>query len=256
MTIRRAVANAIYRACGLHIVRDEGLVRVSEQVHLRKLFALLGVDCVFDVGANEGQYAEQLRAFGYRGPIVSFEPIPSAAAVLRRRAARDDCWFIEEMALDEVAGTAAFHIMRGSQFSSLKLPNDRESRVFADENTIVESIEVATATLAEYLPKYRRQLGFTRPFLKMDTQGNDLAVARGAMDRLGEFVGLQTELAIKRLYEDQPTYREAIEYYMSRGFEISAFIPNNNGQFPSLIEIDCLMLNAGTYSVAHAPPST
>ncbi len=46
----------------------------------------------------------------------------------------------------------------------------------------------------------------------MDTQGNDLAVARGAGDRLSRFVGLQSELAIKKIYERQPDFIESLQF--------------------------------------------
>jgi hypothetical protein len=75
----------------------------------------------------------------------------------------------------------------------------------------------------------------------MDTQGHDVSVAVGAGDRLSDFVGLQSELAIQRLYEDVPSYEEALEFYRGRGFELSALVPNNLGHFPRLLEIDCIM---------------
>jgi len=55
--------------------------------------------------------------------------------------------------------------------------------------------------------KYR----FNRPFLKMDTQGHNIAVARGADPYLKNFIGLQRELALTTLYKDQPNFNDALE---------------------------------------------
>ena len=34
---------------------------------------------------------------------------------------------------------------------------------------------------------------------------------------------------------------EALSFFSNHGFELSAFVPNNYGHFPSLIETDCIM---------------
>jgi hypothetical protein len=47
---------------------------------------------------------------------------------------------------------------------------------------------------------------------------------------------------VKRLYVETHLVDEAIRKYRSFGFDISAFIPNNGGNFPDLIEIDCIMV--------------
>jgi hypothetical protein len=82
--------------------------------------------------------------------------------------------------------------------------------------------------------------------LKMDTQGHDLAVAVGAGEELKAFIGLQSELAIVRLYARSPTYQETLDYYASYGFTLSAFVPNNLGHFPRLLEMDCIMFREST----------
>jgi hypothetical protein len=69
--------------------------------YLRRLFDLLRIDCVLDVGANLGQYRDFLRdKVGYTGLIVSFEPIPSHVQILKDRAQQSDPdWQIEDCAL-------------------------------------------------------------------------------------------------------------------------------------------------------------
>lgn len=232
----------VERALDVQIVPVGKLALAFEWEHLRRFFAHFSVDCVFDVGANAGQYATMLRRrVGYRGPIISYEPIPEAAKKLRAAAASDPSWAVEELALDVGKGQAGFNVFAEDEFSSLHAPSDLARQQFHKHVQLVRRIEVRTATLAEELAKYQARLGFKRPYLKLDTQGHDLSVATGAADRLRDFVGLQSELAIRRLYEGAPSYEEALQFYRDRGFQLSALVPNNLGHFPRLLEIDCIM---------------
>ena len=79
--------------------------------------------------------------------------------------------------------------------------------------------------------------------LKARYPGHDTAIVEGAGDIMAEFVGLQSELAVQKVYSDIPDFRESIRLYESLGFDLSAFVPNNAGHFPILIETDCIMLN-------------
>jgi FkbM family methyltransferase len=243
--LKRRAADAVERMLGVRLVRPGSVAFVFEEEHLRQFFTHFKVDCVFDVGANGGQYATMIRErVGYRGAIVSFEPLPQLARELRELARNDPDWYIEEAALDRMAGTAHFNVMANSQFSSLHQSTFNEVDLFRQHAAVVQQIEVATSTVAIELAKYRERLGFRHPFLKIDTQGHDQAVAEGAGTALREFVGLQSELAIKRIYEGAPSYQEALQFYAMHGFELSAFVPNNSGHFPRLIEVDCIMYRA------------
>jgi FkbM family methyltransferase len=248
-------AQLLGRALNARVVRKGKVGLLFEEDHLEAFFRHFGVDCVFDVGANLGQYARMLRNIGFSGPVISFEPVPELADVLRKRASNDQNWFIEETALDETIRRIEFNVTADSQFSSLHAPfkNDVDFYVMQaagksgpalhDLNKVVRQIEVSTSTLGDAYRRCKSKIGFERAYLKMDTQGNDLAIARGGDAVLTEFVGLQSELAIQKIYDSADDYLNAIDYFTSRGFILSAFIPNNVGHFPYLVEIDCVMFN-------------
>src|SRR5215469_10899318 len=241
---KRKMLNPIQDALGVDVVRHGRAAVTVEKQYLRRFLAEFQIDCVFDVGANEGQYAEMLREVGYGGAIVSFEPIPAMLPGLKGKAARDANWFVEGVALDEEPRDAVFNVTAHSEFSSLRTPSTAETGIFAEQNKTTTRVELRTETLGPHFRTYQERLGFSRPFLKLDTQGNDLRIVRGGRDVIGEFYGLQSELAIKKLYEDQPSYIDSIRYYESLGFQLGALVPNNAGQFPLLYEIDCIMVSS------------
>jgi FkbM family methyltransferase len=216
-----------------------------EQMQLQRLLRHLDVDCVFDIGANEGQYARMLRRSAlYKGLIISFEPIPACAAVARNHAKTDSQWVIEELAVSTQNGEQSFNVMHESQFSSFSAPNHKDVGAFAGRNDVAQSISVQSRTLSTVLHEMKQRYGFKRPFLKMDTQGYDIHIVRAGREVMPQFVGLQSELAVVKLYESSMDYREAIREYESLGFTLSALVPNNEGHFPRLLEIDCIMIRS------------
>jgi FkbM family methyltransferase len=244
MRLRRSLANAAERVLGVRIVNPSRVALLFEEQHLKRFFFHFDIDCVFDVGANVGQYATALRdRVGFRGHIISFEPNPTAAAKIRAKSANDPRWHVEELALDAVGGQTKFNVMAGEEFSSILRPDNSSIAIFSELNKVEKILTVSASTISLEMPKFRQEFGFKRPFLKMDTQGHDLAVAKGAGDCITEFVGLQSEIGIRRIYEGSPNYRATLDFYESKGFVLSAFVPNNEGHFPDLVEIDCIMYN-------------
>ena len=225
------------------IERDR-LYSIAEHDVIGKIIFDYNIDCVFDIGANVGQYAQMLRHnVGYRGLIISFEAIPDCASELRRIAQNDQRWIIEEVAVSDEAGELDFNVMECAEFSSLSVPRTDAFDLTRDGNEVVSVVKVKADTLQHFLHFYQNKLGFSRPLLKMDTQGHDVRIARAASDVLDQFVALQSELAIVPIYKNAPLMSEALQFYQERGFILSALVPNNAGHFPHLIEIDCVMLN-------------
>ena len=211
---------------------------------LKRFLSAFSVDCLFDVGANRGQYATMLRKdAGYKGLILSFEPNPDVFVELQKAAASDRKWHVFNMALSDFDGTASFNIMAADQFSSLKKPSGEQDAIFADRNKVTKTVEMQCRRLDTLLPELVAQHGFVRPFLKMDTQGHDLSVCEGAGAVLADMLGIQTELGVRPIYEGGTGYRAMIDWLGDRGFVPSAFFANNKGHFPLLVEMDGIFVN-------------
>ena len=206
---------------------------------LRRMVAGFDIDCIFDVGANAGQYATMLRKdVGFTGTILSFEPNPKVYAQLERRAADDPRWHCFNIALSDSDGTATFNIMAADQFSSLEKPADGLDPIFQPRNTVAQAVEVETRRLDTLFPKLQADHGFAMPLLKMDTQGHDRSVCDGAGAVLAQMAAVQTELAVRPLYAGATGYREMIDWLAEQDFLPNAVFANNKGHFPLLVEMD------------------
>lgn len=221
-------------------VKEKDLgIAYGEEI-LRRLISFLSVDMVFDVGANIGQYGQQLRGkVGYNGPIVSFEPMPHAAQKVRSLAERDKLWEVHESAIDKMPGKTEFHIMRGDQFSSLLKPSEQFEGRFHGQHKIQETIEVNVITLADAI---RKVAPFKHGLLKLDTQGTELRILQGGIESLTHFPAIQLEVGFQSLYEGEASFSEVFDAMKSWGYELCALFPNNQGHFPHMVEMDAIFL--------------
>ncbi len=237
------IRRVIDKLARMSLVDRSKLGVLFEQDHLQKLLCELGVDCVFDIGANAGQYAGMLRNKArYKGRIVSFEPLPNEFKTLQEASRSDPLWDIERAGITGTGGTRTFNVMKSSQFSSFSDPAFGDTDKFTAATTILDRLEIETLTLQAAYDKYLAKYRFKRPFLKLDTQGLDVDILTGGKDVLKNFVGFQSELAIKKIYQRSEDFKQALAIYTDLGFELSALVPNNAGHFPTLIEIDCIMI--------------
>lgn len=223
------------------IRKEAKLFEKLQREQLAIFLEMYGVDCVIDVGAHEGQYAQRLRAGGYRGRIVSFEPTPAAFAELERAAARDSDWEVRRVALGREDGTTTMHAVPGTLSSILpptKFGAGRYPKLAEPEEITVE-LRRLDGMLDELLA------GAQRPFLKLDTQGYDLDVFAGAGERVKDFVGVQSELALMEIYKGMPRLPEALAVYEEAGFEIAALYPiSRQTKTARVLEYDAVLVRA------------
>ncbi|WP_341208842.1 FkbM family methyltransferase [uncultured Sphingomonas sp.] len=225
MSLQRKIVDAVGDRLGLEIFRSDGTGDWIEKRFVGQLLSALEVDCVFDVGANRGQHGEFLRRAGYRGLILSFEPGITPYKELEATARRDGNWHTFNMALGQVDGTLPMNVMKIDVFSSFRTPSAEEDASLSDDNQVERVVEVPVARIDGLFNELTTQYGFARPFLKMDTQGYDLEVLRGAGAGIAKFVGLSSEIAIRRLYKDSPSMLDSIAAILDAGFSFVNLVP-------------------------------
>lgn len=242
---RRAAHRIGSPAAGTHVLVDEARARRSfghQQTqlghyagnqHLVGVLERLGVNCVLDVGANSGQFGTRIREAGYAGRIVSFEPLGHIAEQMRPLAEADHDWRVVQCALGDEEGEAEMNVVADKGRTSSLLPASEYGLNRSRRLAGVRTETVPVRRLDRLLDDAVAGIDDPRVFLKMDTQGFDLRVFRGAGDRIKEVLGLQSEVACLTLYDGMPRYLEAIAAYEQAGFEVT-------GMFPVTAELDTL----------------
>ena len=200
------------------------LRRIGEQ-HVAWLLHELEVNIVLDVGANLGQYAQSLRAHGYTGRIVSFEPVPHIAEVLEKSAAEDPDWQVLRYALGDCDETAEIHVGVGQGRLSSLLPATDFGKSWNPRIDGGLTVQVDVRRLDGLFDEAVAGVANPKVFLKLDTQGFDLKAFAGAGHRTADLVGMQSEVSQVPLYDGMPHLTDQLRIYEAAGFGLSGIFP-------------------------------
>jgi len=186
-------------------------------------FDEFGIDLVFDVGANTGQFAREIRDSGFKGRIVSFEPLSAAHRQLTAAAASDPLWSVHERcALGDQEGPVALNIA-GNSVSSSVLEMAAAHAAAAPGSAYVGQEQTTLVRLDSVAHQYLA--GSQHPFLKMDTQGFEWQVLTGAEQTLPSIRGVLCELSLVVLYDGQRLWRDMVDRLEGSGFTLWGLQP-------------------------------
>jgi FkbM family methyltransferase len=211
----------------------------SKVARLTKALDAFGIELVLDVGANEGQFAQEIRAGGYSRKIVSIEPMSSAFQKLIDNSRGDVGWQVHpRCALGGSMGEIELNIA-GNSVSSSVLPMLPAHSDAAPTSAYQGKEVVPLTTLDLIAPPYLERAN--APFLKIDTQGYEWHVLDGATKILGQVRGIQMELSLVPLYEGQRLWRESIDRLEELGLTLWAvepvFVDESSGR---TLQVDAL----------------
>jgi FkbM family methyltransferase len=206
---------------------------------LREALIAHSIDLIIDVGANRGQFALDARQIGYRGEIISFEPLRAHKENLEALAKKDGRWRILPYALGSTTGEQKLNVYRNDKFSSFHSINAGATLSFGSmvELDHTELVQVLTIDdLSDELGLIPKR----RAMLKTDTQGHDAAVLRGAQRALRHIRFVLSEATVASLYDGSSTWEEIAGLLLPLGFARSGMFPiaYKPGTL-ALIELDC-----------------
>jgi FkbM family methyltransferase len=202
------------------IVRSTGYEIRRQHPDLVQFLRSRSVNLVLDVGANEGQFAQEIRFRGYEGKIISFEPVADTFELLQQNSASDKDWACRRLALGDKAGTVEINVSKNTAMSSIVNQTDVGRNSIYDTDVVrVETVQVET------LDAVFSEVSDRRAFLKIDTQGFEQNVLNGGKHVLPFLLGVQLELPLVHLYQGTWKFDEAIRFMREAGFTLSPMRP-------------------------------
>jgi len=211
--------------------------------HIAWILRELDINCVLDIGGNVGEYGRRLRSRGFTGRIVSFEPMSHTANRLRDAAKDDPDWHVVECALGEVQEKAEMTVVGGRGATSSLLDVSDFGRSWSPRLEGRSKQMVDVRRLDSVFDEVISGLDSPRIFMKIDTQGYDLPVFRGAGERIADILGLQSEVASVPIYDGMARLPEQVAAYEGAGFETTGMFPvSRDEKSLRVIEFDVVMI--------------
>lgn len=207
-----------------------------------KIIKSQGINCIFDIGANTGQYAIYMRTYGYNQRIISFEPLKEPFQKLLSASSKDSNWSAYNCALGNENAISSINVSKNSSSSSIldMLPMHLNS---APHSKYVDKEQIEIKTLDSIFDSLCSEND--RIMLKIDTQGYEKFVIDGAVESLQNILIIQLEMSLVSLYEHEMLFVDMIHFLKNKGFELysleNGFSNLTNGR---LLQVDGIFVKS------------
>lgn len=168
-----------------------------------------------DVGASGGLDRRWKSASKYL-EVIAFEPDDRAFRYL----ASTDSIRCLNVGLHKEKTVLDFYLTRKQEVSSVLKPNRKFVNQFPESERfdILKTIRLEAETLDLELQKHQIK---DLDFVKVDTQGSELFVLKGATKNLANSVfGMEIEVGFSRVYVDQPLFSDVDCFVRKLGFQL------------------------------------
>ena len=173
------------------------------------------INLIVDIGANSGQYASSIREHGYSGLIISIEPLPDAFSELSSLFSGDDNWTGYNCACGDTSEQRQINISEDSVCSSLVTPTKTFLKSIPTAKTVT-TVDVDVHPLDDLLKDIC--IEDHNILLKIDVQGFERNVLKGATNILNKAQLVEIELSVLEGYSETFNIKEGVDFFFESGF--------------------------------------
>jgi FkbM family methyltransferase len=193
---------------------------------------------VIDVGANVGQFGLDVRRHGFEGLIVSYEPVQETFRSLSQTIKQHQPWKAFQLGLGAAESERTINISGNSGLSSsilemgtLHLENFPDSLTVARQKISISTIDKQLAVLG---------LQPQEIMLKLDVQGFEAEVLKGASQSLSKIPLCYLEVSISPLYEGEVSFLPILIELSKFGHEVIDVFRGIKAKDGRLLQLDIL----------------
>jgi FkbM family methyltransferase len=212
--------------------------RFGDIAHRKALFNYLPKQKALhyvDVGAFHGYFFETVKDEVQIASAVLIEPQPALVNELRQKYSNDSSIKIFDTVLSDTRREVEFYRQAESATSSM---------LRMDENILGGHLDTSIAEVTTHtaMPLDELLENDPRPvdFLKMDVQGAELLVLKGATKVLQRTSYIWIEVSFKPLYEGSTTFDEVYRFMNESGFRLISLLEGYRNTQRELLQADCL----------------
>jgi FkbM family methyltransferase len=195
----------------------------DDKVLLLRLLDPAAENLLIDVGGNTGYWCASFLEFFPRSRVVAFEPMRREFEAYRQRFAGRENVTVHNVGLSDDAGKAQLHVSQCSAHSSLHRYVVSQPGL---QSNVQQTEQVNLATLDSHA---LGGLPAARKFLKVDVQGHEMSVLRGAAQTLRNIDVVLVECSLLPEYAGVPPSFAEVAAFL-REFDLHPAMFRNHGR--------------------------
>lgn len=198
---------------GFVFTRAQNVLPSAKLAAARKL-VLKNCDFIVDIGANDGQWINEVRRGGYKGEALCIEPIKENYIKLKSRNFTGTSFL--NCAVGNLNGYTYINKSSNGGLSSSIFELDSYHKIAAPNVTFIKKEKIKILKLSQILETSR----YKQIFVKIDTQGYEFEVLKSINKKTFNCIySFEIETNLVTSYQNITLFEDIIKFLRNKGFK-------------------------------------